>query len=67
MAAGEGDMGAGREKGQREAQVGGRGGGGGKIKRKKKISPRVPSDWPSPLIGRQENQSNWLFSANQRP
>ena len=49
MAAGEGDMGVGREKGQREAQVGGRGGGGGggvKIKTKKKISPRVP------LIGR---------------
>ena len=29
VAAGEGDMGVGREKGQREAQVGGRGGGGG--------------------------------------
>jgi len=37
-------MGVGREKGQREAQVGGR--GGVKIKTKKKISPRVP------LIGR---------------
>ena len=47
MPAGEGDMRVGREKGQREAQVGGRGGGGGggggsKLRQKKKDEKFFP-------------------------